>query len=216
MLFQAGFVWVSGLASPFANILYRPAESGGGRSDGTYQHGTPAVYHYFAFIGVATRHWLRKVAIPYTISLLIIGFLLGIAYRVGLFSSFWGLTEESGLAFGRSINWAGHIDPHVILFIFLPTLIFEAAFAMHVHTFKKSFTNAFILAFPGIFVALVLTGAACMLIKVTNIGLSQWDWKIALLFGVIISATDPVAVVQSLRRWEPVRSCLRSLMASRC
>ena len=152
------------------------------------------------FIGVATRHWLRKVAIPYTISLLIIGFLLGIAYRVGLFSSFWGLTEESGLAFfGESINWAGHIDPHVILFIFLPTLIFEAAFAMHVHTFKKSFTNAFILAFPGIFVALVLTGAACMLIKVTNIGLSQWDWKIALLFGVIISATDPVAVVSILK-----------------
>jgi len=201
LLFQAGFVWVSGLASPFANILLSSSESGGGGEATGHTSMAPLLFIIISlFIGVATRHWLRKVAIPYTITLLIIGFLLGIAYRIGLFSSFWGLTEESGLAFfGESINWAGHIDPHVILFIFLPTLIFEAAFAMHVHTFKKSFTNAFILAFPGIFVALVLTGAACMLIKVTNIGLSQWDWKIALLFGVIISATDPVAVVSILK-----------------
>jgi NhaP-type Na+/H+ or K+/H+ antiporter len=152
------------------------------------------------FIGTATRYWLRKSAMPYTITLLIIGLLLGIAYRVGLFSTFWGLSDVGGLAFfGESINWAGHIDPHLIFYIFLPTLIFEAAFALHVHTFKKSFTNAFILAVPGIIIALILTGAIAMLIKATNIGLGLWTWPISLMFGVIISATDPVAVVSILK-----------------
>ncbi len=152
------------------------------------------------FIGTATRYWLRKSAMPYTISLLVLGLLLGIAYRVGLFSSFWGLGEESSLAFfGESINWAGHIDPHIIFYIFLPTLIFEAAFALHVHTFKRSFTNAFILAVPGIIIALLITGAVAMLINILNIGLAAWTWPVALMFGVIISATDPVAVVSILK-----------------
>lgn len=152
------------------------------------------------FIGTATRYGLRKSAMPYTISLLIIGLILGIAYRVGFFSTMWGLNEVGGLAFfGESINWAGHIDPHLIFYIFLPTLIFEAAFALHVHTFKKSFTNAFILAVPGIIIALILTGAVAMLIKATNIGLGLWTWPISLMFGVIISATDPVAVVSILK-----------------
>lgn len=152
------------------------------------------------FIGIATRHLFRKVAIPYTILLLLIGLLLGLAYRFGFFSTFWNLSDESSFAiFGEAINWAGHIDPHLILYIFLPTLIFEAAFAMHVHTFKKSFTNAFILAVPGIVVALLLTAAFAMLLKYLNIGLGMWTWPIAFMFGSIISATDPVAVVSILK-----------------
>ena len=152
------------------------------------------------FIGIATRYLLRKISLPYTISLLIIGLFLGLSYRIGGISSLLGLPEHNVLAiFGEAISWAGHIDPHLIFYIFLPTLIFEAAFAMHVHTFKKSFTNAFILAVPGIIVALVLTGAIAMLIKSLNIGLGNWTWPISLLFGVIISATDPVAVVSILK-----------------
>jgi NhaP-type Na+/H+ or K+/H+ antiporter len=151
-------------------------------------------------IGTATRYWLRKSPLPYTITLLIIGLLLGIAYRIGFFSTLWGISEHSTLSvFGESINWAGHIDPHLIFYIFLPTLIFEAAFALHVHTFKKSLTNAFILAVPGIIVALILTGAVAMLINILNIGLGLWTWPVALMFGTIISATDPVAVVSILK-----------------
>ncbi len=152
------------------------------------------------FIGIATRYLLRKTSLPYTISLLVIGSLLGLVYRIGDSSSLLALTEHNALAiFVEAIGWAGHIDPHLIFYIFLPTLIFEAAFSMHVHTFKKSFTNAFILAVPGIIVALILTGAFAMLIKGLSIGLGQWTWPISLMFGVIISATDPVAVVSILK-----------------
>ncbi len=143
-------------------------------------------------IGAATRHFLRKSPIPYTVTLLIIGLIIGIAVRMGFFDG-WGVT------FYHAVQWAGHIDPHLILYVFLPTLIFEAAFAMDVHTFKKSVGNAVILAVPGIIIALLLTAALIMGIKEMGIGLPDWTWQIALLFGVVISATDPVAVVALLK-----------------
>src|SRR3990172_7898162 len=127
-------------------------------------------------IGAATRHFLRKSPLPFTVMLLLIGLGLGVASRLGYF--------EGGLdSLGHAIKWAGNIDPHVILFVFLPTLIFEAAFAMDVHTFKKSLTNSVILAVPGIIIAMLLTAALAIGIEEYGIGLNGWGWPIALMFG---------------------------------
>ncbi len=151
-------------------------------------------------IGAGTRHWLRKSPLPYTVTLLLIGLLLGAAQRLGWFTSWHIGSFTFSLDFlGDVIQWAGHIDPHLILFVFLPTLIFEAAFAMDVHTFKKTFTNAFLLAVPGIITALLLTGTIVMSLKFSGIGFARWSWPLALLFGTVISATDPVAVVSLLK-----------------
>ncbi len=143
-------------------------------------------------IGAGTRYLLRRSFLPYTVSLLIIGILLGMLVRMGFL-------EHSFITMSEAVKWAGNIDPHLILYVFLPTLIFEAAFAMDVHTFKKSFANASIMAIPGIIIALVLAGALVMLLNSWNIGLSGWGWPVALLFGTVISATDPVAVVALLK-----------------
>ena len=142
-------------------------------------------------IGAATRHFFKKTPIPYTVLLLIFGLLIGIFNRIGWLN---GL-----LSLDIAVSWAGNIDPHVILFVFLPTLIFEAAFAMDVHTFKKSVSNSAILAVPGILIALLITGAFTMGIKSIGLGLPGWDWQIALIFGAVASATDPVAVVSLLK-----------------
>lgn len=151
-------------------------------------------------IGAGTRHFLKKSPLPFTVTLLLIGLILGVLSRLGYFGE-WNII---GLKLNASfiidaIGWAGHINPHLILFIFLPTLIFEAAFAMDVHTFKKTSANAFILAAPGIIVALVLTAVVIIGIKWAGIGLNNWTWTMALLFGAVISATDPVAVVAILK-----------------
>ncbi|MFH1321680.1 MAG: cation:proton antiporter [Bacteroidota bacterium] len=143
-------------------------------------------------IGAATRHFLRKSPLPYTVTLLLIGIVLGVAARLGFFE---GGFESVSLAIG----WAGHIDPHVILFVFLPTLIFEAAFAMDMHTFKKSLANALLLAVPGIIIAMILTAILVISLDKFDIGLIGWGWSIALMFGAVISATDPVAVVSILK-----------------
>ena len=151
-------------------------------------------------IGAGTRHFLKKSPLPYTVSLLLIGLGLGALTRLGYFGEWNLLLFNFDTSFmGKAIGWAGHIDPHLILYIFLPTLIFEAAFAMDVHTFKKSFANAFILAVPGIIVALLLSALVVMAIQFLGIGMSEWTWLIALLFGTVISATDPVAVVALLK-----------------
>ena len=143
-------------------------------------------------IGAATRHLLSGFFLPYTASLLIIGIILGIVNRAGIFAG--GLEP-----LGNAIEWAGHIDPHVILVVFLPILIFEAAFAMDDYTFKKISTNAFLLAVPGILMALFLTGALVIGLDILNLGIHNWGWGIALMFGAVISATDPVAVVALLK-----------------
>jgi NhaP-type Na+/H+ or K+/H+ antiporter len=186
---------------PFSQFLYSASEAGSGGGGESHATMAPLLFVIIAlFIGTGTRYLLRKTALPYTITLLVLGFALGLAFRLGFFSTFWGLAKSSGLAYiGESVNWAGHIDPHLILYIFLPTLIFEAAFALHIHTFKKSLTNAVILAVPGIIFAIALTAGLLMLFKVSGFGLLSWNWLIALLFATLISATDPVAVVSLLK-----------------
>ncbi len=143
-------------------------------------------------IGAVIRHFFKKVPLPFTVILLIIGIGLGLINRFGWLGD-WGKT------FSLSIEWAGNFDPHAILFVFLPILIFEAAFAMDIHTFKKTALNSIILAVPGIIVALILSAGLAMLLKYFNIGLNSWEWSIALMFGSVISATDPVAVVALLK-----------------
>ena len=151
-------------------------------------------------IGVATRHFVKKSPFPFTVLLLIIGLILGVMNRLGYFGdvALGGLhLNLNGLS--ESIQFAANMDPHMLLFIFLPILIFEASFAMDLHTFKKSATNAVLLAVPGILMALGLTGALAMGLQYAGIGLGNWNWSLALMFGAIVSATDPVAVVALLK-----------------
>lgn len=143
-------------------------------------------------LGTLTRHFLKRMPIPYTVLLVVVGVLLGVATRFDFFA-------KSMEEVVRSIAWAGAINPHVVLFVFLPTLIFEAAFGMDWHTFRKTAVNATLLAGPGIMLAMGLTAAMLIGVRVLDIGLGQWTWPIALMFGAVISATDPVAVVAILR-----------------
>lgn len=162
---------------------------------------TPLFFVIMALIiGAATRHFLRKSPLPYTVTLLLIGLGFGAATRLGWLST-WNIGSlHLNVDFlGKAIEWAGHIDPHVILYVFLPTLIFEAAFAMDVHTFRKSVANASILAIPGIIIAMFLTGFLALGLRKAGIGLFSWDLSMALMFGAVVSATDPVAVVSLLK-----------------
>lgn len=161
----------------------------------------PLFFIIFAIlIGVGTRHFVKKSPFPFTVLLLIIGLILGAINRAGYFTqlSFFEFSFRLS-AVSDSIDFAAHIDPHMLLFIFLPILIFEASYAMDLHTFKKTSTNAILLAVPGILIALSLTGALAMGLKFSGIGLAHWNWSLALMFGAIVSATDPVAVVALLK-----------------
>ena len=171
-------------------------------------------------IGAATRHFLQRIPLPFTVLLLLIGLAMGALNRAygphgGQYEGehaahvegLWGKFVDT---LSGAITWGGNLDGHLILYVFLPILIFEAGFALDVHTFKKSFFNAFYLAGPGIVTATVMTGVAFWgLIQIFGGDggvLSEWNseagafiWLSSMLFGAVVSATDPVAVVALLK-----------------
>ena len=51
------------------------------------------------------------------------------------------------------------------------------------------------MAVPGILVAIFVSASLAMGIKYAGIGFGNWSWYISLMFGSVICATDPVAVV---------------------
>ena len=85
-----------------------------------------------------------------------------------------------------------NLTPQLIFFIFLPILVFESAHNMELREVFKNILPITILALPGLLLSTLICGAALVLGGGSEFGLT---WSSALLFGALISATDPVAVV---------------------
>nr|KAG5699435.1 hypothetical protein BaRGS_016281 [Batillaria attramentaria] len=133
------------------------------------------LFLYFIFVmGAILRHlaFLTKLAIPYTVLVFALGMVAGALIPL-----------SANLLI---------IGPHTQLNIFMPILIFEGAFAMDVYVFRKVFWQALLLAGPGLAFMIGMTATVAKL-------LLNWDWYWSLLFGAIVSATDPVAVVALLK-----------------
>lgn len=138
-------------------------------------------------IGSITMIITKGTKVPYTVALLIIGLFLGGIERTGFF-------EHNMLIISHTLELVADIDPHLILFIFLPTLIFESAYSLEVHLFKRIFSQIATLAVPGLIISTIATAALAKIFFPWH-----WEWELALLFGALISATDPVAVVALLK-----------------
>jgi NhaP-type Na+/H+ or K+/H+ antiporter len=138
-------------------------------------------------LGAATRHLSRFIRLPYTVALLLIGIGLGAAAK-----AHW--LDFHAVPLGEAISHAATIDPHLILFVFLPTLLFESAFCMDTHVFRRSVKTVLVLAVPGLIVATALTAVIARYLFPWS-----WSWEAAFMFGAVVSATDPVAVVALLK-----------------
>lgn len=115
----------------------------------------------------------RRLHFPYTVGLVIIGLALGfLAQQVEALAGLATLT----------------LSPELILFIFLPPLIFESALNLDSQLLLHNLTPVITLAAPGLLLSTALIGS--FLSWLTPLSLPQ-----ALLFGSLISATDPVAVI---------------------
>lgn len=137
-------------------------------------------------IGAAARAVGRKITLPYTVLMLGLGLAAGVALRT--------LAPDA-----EPFEALRHpVSTDLILFVFLPALIFESAFALDVHAFRKNVGFVAVLAGPAMVLATLATaGGAYGLTRV--FGELPWGWPAALVFGALISATDPVAVVALLR-----------------
>ncbi len=140
--------------------------------------------------GAILKLVLHKIHLPYTVGLFVLGIIVGILNLNGFL--------EATPIIGASITQVCNIDPDLILNIFLPILIFSAAYELNIGIFKKTLVNSTLLAVPGMIISMFLTAAVMMGIAFIAPAYSGWNWTFALMFGALISATDPVAVVALL------------------
>ncbi len=112
---------------------------------------------------------VRRLRVPYTVALVVVGLLI---------------TFQSPLHF--------ELTPELILALFVPPLVFEAAFHLNLGELRRSLPPILLLAVPGVILTTLIVGGILSLS-------SQLTWPMALVFGALISATDPVAVVALFR-----------------
>eukprot|EP00754_Rhynchopus_humris_P001585 Rhum_TRINITY_DN10919_c0_g1::Rhum_TRINITY_DN10919_c0_g1_i1::g.41331::m.41331 len=159
-----------------------------------HPHHDPPYVIFFIFVsfvlGALVRYFFQSPPLnklPYTIVVFVVGVAIGIIARAA----------DHDLDKFISIS---EINPHLIFFIFLPILIFESAFSLQWHTLKKTLPYCLMLAGPGILLATFLTAALAKLFFTTSgVGTYEWSWITCILYGAIVSATDPVAVVALLK-----------------
>ncbi|SRR5579884_707269 len=113
----------------------------------------------------------RRLTVPYTLGLVIVGLLIGVL----------DLVPEVRLT------------PDLILFVFLPGLLFEGSWSLSVARLRINRLPIFLLAVPGLLLALVLIALPLHFF----VGLS---WLDAFLLASILSPTDPVAVLGLFRQ----------------
>lgn len=130
------------------------------------------------FVATFVAAVLRKSKFPYTVALVVVG--LGIGY----------LAEAlPALDFLKNFR----LSPELVFYVFLPTLIFESSFHMDFKHFTQSMNAIVGLSTIGL---LISTG-------IVALGMHHWlnfPWNTSLLFGALISATDPISVIAMFKR----------------
>ena len=131
------------------------------------------------FIGAVITYILSRLAskIPYTV----------VVFAAGAGLAFMFVPIDDGDVLKQSEHMWNHMDPELILFMFLPALLFGEAMALNFHHIRGAVISAAVLAGPG-----ALFGAFLMAVLVKYLLPFQWDWSLCFLLGSILCATDPV------------------------
>ncbi len=125
----------------------------------------------------------RKINIPYTVLLVLAG------------TALVPMTELPFLSFIRSFE----LTPELLFFAFLPILIFESAYNMDIREMAENIRSISLLSI----VSLLISAAFVAVGLYFSLHLIGFDipFIVALLFGSLISATDPVAVLALFKEY---------------
>lgn len=125
-------------------------------------------------VAVITRNVIR---IPYTVALVVVGLIIGFTH----------LFETAHLPLSSL-----HLSKELILVLFVPPLLFEGALNMDLEILQRNALGVSLLAVLGTLLSTFLLGLFAHYV----LGLG---WAVALLFGAILSPTDPVSVLALFR-----------------
>ncbi len=115
----------------------------------------------------------RRFRIPYTVALVVAGLVLGSVH----------------------VLEPPHLTKELLFAVFLPGLLFEAAFHLDFTDFWRDRSAIFALSVPGVVAAIALTAGILTWLAGTLHFANGFGWESALVFAALIAATDPIAVV---------------------
>jgi CPA1 family monovalent cation:H+ antiporter len=134
------------------------------------------------FISALVAMLTRRLRMPYTVGLVAAGMILYLFH----------------------VHLTLHLSRELIFFVFLPPLVFEAALFISWRGLKTELPLVALLATLGVLVAAAVTALGMRYAL-------NWDWGSAVVFGVLIAATDPVSVIATFKE-AGVRGRLRLLI----
>lgn len=146
------------------------------------------LFLFFAFfVGAIMTFILSRYApnLPYTVVLFVTG---------ALFSGIFSLVDENNIL-RQSIDSWNSINPELILYVFLPALVFSESMSLNFHHVRSVLLPSAIMAIPVALLGMVGFAAAIHSLLPYN-----WTWTLSLLFSAITCATDPMAVVPLLKK----------------
>ena len=120
----------------------------------------------------------NRLRIPYTVALVVGGLALG-SFHVPLVDDI----------LRREPSW---LTPNVSLIIFLPPLLFEGSLKIQLRHLRENMVPILLFANAGVLAAMVVTGLAVHWVL-------GFPILVGLVFGAIISATDPISVLALFR-----------------
>ena len=112
-----------------------------------------------------------RLRLPYTVVLVVVGL----------------------VAAALPIHDSIQVSPSLAVTLLLPGLVFEAAYRLDGDELRRTFGSVALLAVPGVLITAAVV--AVVLNAATGLPLKE-----AFVVGAIVSATDPVAVVSTMRR----------------
>lgn len=113
---------------------------------------------------------VHRLRIPYTVGLVIAGIVIAF------------FTDASDTILTKDL----------IFKLFLPALLYEAAIYIHWQELRRDLLVIITFATLGVILSALVTAAGMHF-------LALWPWQSALLFGVLIAATDPVSVIATFK-----------------
>lgn len=115
----------------------------------------------------------RKLRTPYTVALVLVGLGLGALH----------------------VLHAPQLTQDILFLVFLPGLIFEAAFHIDFDELWRDRLAVLGLAIPGVAVSIGITAALIVFASSDIQHLPDITWMLALVFSAAVAATDPISVV---------------------
>ena len=125
---------------------------------------------FLLFVSALVAMLTRRLHLPYTVGLVLAG--------MGLYLA--------------QVHLDLRLSKDLIFSIFLPPLVFEAALYIRWPDFKRDLPVVTLLATLGVLLAAAVTAAGMRYAL-------GWNWGSAILFGVLIAATDPVSVIATFK-----------------